>query len=672
MSHASEFLVHFAPQSEQKKNKRRHFLKVGLFLLFILIGATVVWTTVNAGLVATSLLDGRDRLYEAKAQVEDFSFDKARISLDAAEADFDKADQSFKRITWLKFLPWLGPQIIAAETVFDSSSDLFALVDDITNLGEEITRLIGETEIAAGAAGEFMPLRYDDMSPEVKRIVLQRLNGAAPDLALIAEKAGLIKNSLDDLENVPEPMGTVVRKIEATLSEVYDSLFLAATAARIIPAFAGLGEEKNFLLLLENNTELRPAGGFIGTYGILKIEDGEIRELELKDSYFLDEAAKPYYSLEPPAPLKKYLATDKWYFRDSNWSPDFSVSARNAISMFTSEVLSIPAEQRNAIQEPLSFDGVIAVTPDFVADLLKITGPIVVGNQTFFAENIVDTLEYQVEVAFQSNGVPYSQRKEIITSLLNEIKAKIFDLPFSEWGPIASAVKNNLSAKQMVLFSNSSIESEDIIRKVGWGGVVEKTTSDFLMVVDANMAALKTDPEVLRDISYSIKPSGDGRFIGKVTIEYDHQGGFDWKTTRYRTYTRVYVPLGSELISGSGMLEDDKLKNPSGSVGTVDVGQELGLTAFGAFISIEPGESGRLTFEYYLPDSLTAVIESGNYSLGVIKQLGAAEHGLTTTLDFDKKVMSASPAELTDFWGDDNYTGSFELVNDLKIEVSLD
>lgn len=672
MNHASEFLVHFAPQSEQKKNKRRHFLKVGLFLLFILIGATVVWTTVNAGLVATSLLDGRDRLYEAKAQVEDFSFDKARISLDSAEAGFNKADQSFKRITWLKFLPWLGPQIIAAETVFDSSSDLFALVDDITNLGEEITRLIGETEIAAGAAGEFMPLRYDDMSPEVKRIVLQRLNGAAPDLALVAEKAGLIKNSLDDLENVPEPMGTVVRKIETTLNEVYDSLFLAATAARIIPAFAGLGEEKNFLLLLENNTELRPAGGFIGTYGILKIEDGEIRELELKDSYLLDEAAKPYYSLEPPAPLKKYLATDKWYFRDSNWSPDFSVSARNAISMFTGEVLSIPAEQRNAIQEPLSFDGVIAITPDFIVDLLEITGPIVVGNQTFSADNIVDTLEYQVEVAFQANGVPYSQHKEIITSLLNEIKAKIFDLPFSDWRPVASIVKNNLSDKQVVLFSNSSLESEDIIRKVGWGGVVEKSAGDFLMVVDANMAALKTDPKVKRDISYSIKPSGDGRFIGKVIIKYDHQGEFDWKTTRYRTYTRVYVPLGSELISGLGMLENDKLKNPSGSAGTVDVGQELDLTVFGAFISIEPGESGRLTFEYYLPDSLTAAIESGNYSLGVIKQLGAAEHGLTTTLDFDKKVVSASPAELTDFWGDDNYTGSFGLANDLKIEVSLD
>ncbi|MFA6132169.1 MAG: DUF4012 domain-containing protein [Patescibacteria group bacterium] len=671
MSHDSEFLAHYAPPLEKKKITRRRFFKVGLFLLSLLIGLTAIWTAVNAGLVVTSLLDGRDRLYEAKDAVEVFSFDEAKVSLDAAEIAFVKADRSFKRIAWLKFLPWVGEQVVAAETLLDSSSDLFALVDDIADLGADITRLIGETENVTGEVGEFLPLQYDDMSPTVKRIVLQRINGAAPDLALVAEKAGLIKNNIDDLGDVPEPMGTVVRKIENTLDQVYDGLFLAATAARIIPAFTGLGEEKNFLLLLENNTEMRPAGGFIGTYGILRVEDGEIRELELKDSYLLDEAANPYYSLEPPTPLKKYLGANKWFFRDSNWSPDFSVSARNAISMFTAEVLSIPSEQRNAVQEPISFDGVIGITPTFVADLLKITGPIVVGNQTFSADNITDTLEYQVEIGFQESGVPYAQRKDIITSLFNEMKGKIFDLPFSAWGPVVSAVEKNLSDKQIALFSNSSLETEEIIRNAGWGGVVEKSDGDFLMVIDANLAALKTDPEVLRDISYSIKPSGDGRFIGKVTIKYEHQGVFDWKTTRYRTYTRVYVPKGSQFISGLGMLANDKLKNPSGAAGAVDVGQELDLTVFGAFISIEPGESGRLSFEYYLPDSITTMVASGHYSLNVVKQLGAAEYGLTTTLDFDKKVMSATPAELTDFWGDDNYTGAFGLAKDLNIEVGF-
>lgn len=673
MSHETDFLIHTAPAFEQKKLHRRHYFTVGLLAVVGLVGLVVVWTAINVGLMATALLDGRDRLLEAKTAVENFSFDTAKVSLDAAEVDFTKAGKNLDRISWLKVFPWVGPQVTAAQVLFDSSSDLFAIVDQIADLGSDLARLIGAAEITAGEAKDVLPLRYDDMSPATKRIVLQRINGAAPDLALAAEQAGLIKKGLEDLGEVPEPMGTVVRKIDATLSEVYDGLSLAATTARIIPAFAGLGEEKNFLLLLENNTEMRPAGGFIGTYGILRIEDGEIRELTLKDSYLLDNAADPFYSLEPPAPLKKYLGADKWYFRDSNWSPDFSVSARNAISMFTNEVLSIPVEQRSSIQEPLSFDGVIALTPTFVADLLKITGPITIDGQTFSTDNIADELEYQVEVAFQENGMPYAQRKDIVTSLFNEMKAKIFDLPFSAWGPVASAINKNLIDKQIVLFSNSSLEAEEVIRQAGWGGVVENSGGDFLMVADASLAALKTDPKILRTISYTINPAGSGHFIGKVTLHYEHQGEFDWKTTRYRTYTRIYVPLGSELIGGTGMMADDKLKNPSGTVGTIDVGQELGLTVFGAFISIEPGESGELSFEYYLPTTVLSQINAFNdYSLQVVKQIGIAESGLTTELNFGKKVLSAWPSELEHFWGDETYSGSFGLEKDLEIGAKLE
>jgi len=672
MSHDSEFLIRHAPHSEQKKIHRRHFLTVGLIVAAILIGLLAIWTAVNVGLSSAALLDGRDNLIEAKSAAENFSFEEAKSFLSKAETDFSKANTCLHRVGWLKIVPWFGSQVSAAETMLDSSANLFAVVERLADLGAEITRLVGQTEDTTEGLAMVSSLKYDEMTPAVKRLVLQRLNGAAPDFALLAEQVGLIKNELNDLKETPDPIGAVARQLDESLSRAYQALNLMATVTRLIPAFAGLDEEKKFLLLLENNTELRPAGGFIGTYGILRVKDGEIVELELKDSYLLDQAAAATWSAVPPQPLQKYLAVEKWFFRDSNWSPDFSVSARNAISMFTSEVLSIPAEARVGVQQPLSFDGVIALTPTFVSDLLKITGPITVSGQTFTADNIADALEYQVEKGFQENGLPYEQRKEIITVLFNEMKTKIFDLSFSAWPPVFAAVEKNLSDKQIVLFDGSSSGTEEIIQKAGWGGVVESGVGDFLMVIDANLASLKTDPKILRNISYSIKPSEEGRFIGKVTIWYDHQGQFDWKTTRYRTYTRVYVPLGSEFIAGIGMMANDKLKNPSGAVGTVDVSQELGLTVFGAFISVEPGESGELSFEYYLPASVVDQIESGDYSLRIVKQIGAIEPGLTTELNFGKKVTSAWPAELEHFWGDETYSGAFGLAKDLSINVSFD
>jgi hypothetical protein len=103
----------------------------------------------------------------------------------------------------------------------------------------------------------------------------------------------------------------------------------------------------------------------------------------------------------------------------------------------------------------------------------------------------------------------------------------------------------------------------------------------------------------------------------------------------------------------------------------VDITQELGLTVFGAFISIEPGKEGELSFEYYLPDSVATMITSGDYLLKVEKQIGAAEHGLTLDLDFGKKLKSADPAELPIYWGDSLYSGSFGLEKDLIFTLCL-
>lgn len=668
MNHDSFFLEQETSQGRRKKDCRRFFAIV-FIVVVLLTGFLVIWTTVNVCLATASLFDGRDRLMAAKAEVEVYDFDSAQISLDKAEVNFNQAGRYLRRVGWLKVLPWLGPQIEVGQSLLDFSSDFFEMIETVADLGADVSRLLGRTSEAWAGAEEFLPLKYDDLSPATKSLILKRINGAAPDLALAAEQARFLKEQLDDLGEAPEPTGTALRGLDSLLSKTSSALSLASVGSRLLPAFAGLDSEKKFLLLLENNTELRPAGGFIGTYGILRVKDGEINELEIKDSYLLDLAAAPYYSLEPPAPLKRYLSAGGWYFRDSNWSPDFPTAARQAVSMFTNEVLAIPAEQRGSVQGQMSFDGVIAFTPDFVADLLRITGPLEVGGQVFSADNVTDTLEYEVELGFRENGTPYEQRKDIITDLLNEMKARFFNIPFVEWGPFLSAINDNLTEKQLVLFSGSSTESEEVIKGVNWGGIFNAGSGDFLMVVDANLASLKTDPKVVRDISYSIRPAENGRFIGKAIIRYDHQGEFDWKTTRYRTYTRVYVPLGSELIQGEGMMADDKLKNPSGAAGAVDVGQELGVMVFGAFISVEPGESGELSFEYYLPSSIQAAVTAGDYSLQVSKQIGAAGHGLTLYLDFGKKVAGASPAEEKLERGDKSYRVETVLDTDRRFSV---
>jgi hypothetical protein len=200
---------------------------------------------------------------------------------------------------------------------------------------------------------------------------------------------------------------------------------------------------------------------------------------------------------------------------------------------------------------------------------------------------------------------------------------------------------------------------------------VEPSDGDLQLIIDANLASLKSDPKVSRAVSYEIFRNTSGEYVGRTTIRYTHNGRFDWKTTRYRTYTRLYVPAGSEFIRAEGSMLDDALHNPTKAAGPVEVKDDLGLTSFGTFIAIEPGESRMLTFEYLLSEQVVEAIEDGSYGLTFLKQIGAQNHELTLDLDFDKNVTSASVPEAANEWGDDLYRLNTKLDQDLTLQVEL-
>lgn len=674
MPHSTNFLEHIEPEKEQQKHSRKRWVLAGGAVVLFLFVLVVGWTAVIAGRVVTAALDGRDHLLAARDAATNLDFATASTELNAASDRFTIADDGLKALWYVKAIPWVSTQLTASETIVSVGGDLIGVMKDIVDLGQETMRLAGVVtdQVAGVSSGVNTQMSYNDLSPETKRAVLARLAGAAPEFAVEAAKVKLAISELDDLpdNDLVGPIKDALGPARQKLVDVQQTLDLVSTAAVLLPSFGGLTAPSNVLVLFSNNTELRPAGGFIGTYGVMQITDGSVSSLTTKDSYALDGPAAAYVSPAPPAALRTYNATSAWSFRDSNWSPDFAVAAQQAIALFDQEVLALPPDTRAAVQPPVTFTSVVSLTPSFAADLLRITGPITVGTQTFSADNIADTLDYQVEYGYASQGLPPAQRKEIIADLVNEVKDRLFSLPLSQWGSVQTAFEHALTDKQLTFYSADQ-HTEDVLTTTGWGGRMVPGNNDNLLVVDASLASLKTDPSVDRTIAYSIEPTSDGQFVGKVAITYDHRGTFNWKTTRYRTYTRVYVPDGSTLLRSSGSLKDDKLKNPSLAEGTVDVGTDLGFTTFGAFTSVEPGESRTLTFEYVLPSSVTDAINNGTYQLDVFKQIGAFDHALTLDLDFGKKVASATPAEASTEWGDNRYRLNTILDQDQEVRVNF-
>ncbi|HDZ85999.1 MAG TPA: DUF4012 domain-containing protein, partial [Candidatus Moranbacteria bacterium] len=162
------------------------------------------------------------------------------------------------------------------------------------------------------------------------------------------------------------------------------------------------GKERTFLVLLQNNMELRPGGGYIGTFGILKIENGRVKEIQTHDLSNFD-ARIPNIE-KPPYPMEETLSIKYWKLRDSNYSPDFIENAKKAEYFY----------KLGEGQEEL--DGTIAITANVLLTALEVIGPIQIEGYpgTYDSENAIMALEYQVEKGYIDQDVEKGERKSIM------------------------------------------------------------------------------------------------------------------------------------------------------------------------------------------------------------------------------------------------------------------
>ena len=642
----------------KSRHRRMKFLRT----VFVFIGVLIVlWMgllVIATGVVMAGVFDAQDSLQEAKRYAEDFAFHEARSSLKDTEQYLRRADRFAPVLKTVAWVPVAGSTIDSVSTLTQASYDTVTSLDALFALGEDLVQLsgLGETFFNDLSEGIALDVRFDDLPSDTKRAVLERLAASATDLNLLVAQMEIIETELQSLETQPltQSFASLVDPLRSDLIRLSDQLSLVAIGARILPHFGGLRDSTTVLMQFLNQDELRPGGGFIGAYGLMETRDGDISHLETIDVYTIDDAASEFVQRTAPQAMIEYNAASKWYFRDSNWSPDFAVSAQQGIDLLMEEYGSL---EDSELAGPEEIEAVIGFTADYVSDLLRITGPITVSGQTFTADNVVDTLEYQVEVGYALQALPPEQRKEILGDLVNAMKHELFALELNDWGAVLDASEKALRRKQMVLYSTDE-SVQGMLEQVNWAGRLDEETVDVQMVVDANLASLKTNAHVGREMDYRIVRE-DGQWVGETTVRYVHDGTFDWKTTRYRTYTRVYVPAESALIEVVGADSD------------VVVEDDLGLKSYGVFLTVEPGETREFVVRYVLDERVISLIEDGRYDLVVYQQIGSRPVTLTLDLEFDKQLSDAVPAEDRVHWGNTRYQLNTEIDQDLVVRVAL-
>lgn len=411
-------------------------------------------------------------------------------------------------------------------------------------------------------------------------------------------------------------------QVELLLNEAYSSL-------PAVLSMLGHEESKRYLFLFQNNTELRATGGFIGTYGTLTMDDGAMKDLFINGIYDPDGQLKE--KIVPPAPLQ--YVTPNWGTRDSNWFFDFPTSARKAMEFFE--------KTGNG-----KVDGVIAITPYVVQELLRITGPVDMPayGVTVSSDTFLEITQEEVEENYDKE---LNKPKQILADMAPILIERA--ISGGHQGELLSVLMNGLEEKHIIAYTNDS-DTQFFLQARGWGGHVEapqdspNALNDYLAVVVSNIGGAKTDRYTNTAVDSTTRVEQDGSITRTVWISRKHTGGntsYWWYDRTNTSYVRVYVPRGAQLIGASGFsgapkpIATDYVKEGYGhdidlsrveatislheESGT-DQFEETGLTVFGNWMVLNPGEERVAHVTYKLPKGIG---DSTNaYSLLVQKQPG--------------------------------------------------
>lgn len=380
--------------------------------------------------------------------------------------------------------------------------------------------------------------------------------------------------------------------------------------------------EKTYLVLLQNNMELRPTGGFLGSYARIRMKDGVLIDIKTEDIYVPDGELLGY--VEPPKPVKDYLfQTGGWKLRDANWNPDFPLSAQSVVWFY-----------EQATKEKI--DGVIAINLSTVENVFKVIGPVSLPdyNQVVTSESLYSFVQVETEHEFFPGS---TNKTAVLGSLWRNVKLHVVSLSFEKKLALLHVFIDSLEhGETLVWFSNVDVQTK-VVEK-GWDGGVRKEHSvcfedgciaDYLYIVESNVGINKTNCCVERKVHYIVTFDEYGLQHTKVKIWYKNNNDVIPNPPKsygggYNNYLRLYKPSTYTLKS----FQSDGVLVPTTSF---DHENDDSLDIDGILVQVS-GKSEK-TVEYtYVPTKEINLGKPVIYTLYVQKQPGLTTNAYEITI----------------------------------------
>lgn len=435
-----------------------------------------------------------------------------------------------------------------------------------------------------------------------------------------------LKESEKALSNISQSMSVLQLRVptpilqrlgvQKSIDQAVDYLARAQQILRILPEVLAKDTEKTYVVFFANNNELRPGGGFIGSFALVKFREMHIADWRVYDVYDADGQLKA--RIPPPEPISKYLSQPFYFLRDSAFTGDFPAN------IFTAEDFLRKELQVEGI------DGAMLVTMHSLEELLSQIGPLKISEY----DDVVTSSNVYLKTQLYSERKSFagsSQKKDFIDALFTELIYKLSE-PQTALKAI-SALEKSLNQKQVALYSKDS-PVQSLLDKWYWSGrqlpylclsasgASSKCVLDYTYPLEANLGVNKANAFVTQTYKKTLKIDTDMHVQSVFEVEWNNSSyeGL-YPGGAYKNYFQVLLPpkitINQILLDGSVLTAFD-----------VDSNQ---YTQIGMLIEIPARQNRTLQITYTLPNSLSPT----NSQLQVIlqKQLGISSTDLLLKLE---------------------------------------
>ena len=592
--------------------------KKGLLIVLVVIGVILLYSIVSGLFVYSKAMRLKKSVSGLVAAGKSQDLNKIKSELVNTKSSLKALKSSFVAISPFRIVPFFGSYISDMSHLVNAGLYGMDAADIVLTTVEPYADLLGLTGGKDTAVGDGTKTAKDRID-----FIVKSIPDLVPNIDKISTKTSLIEKELADIN--PERYPVRIGRTEVR-SKVKSGLKLFREAASFItngkplleaaPYLLGIDKERTYLVLFQNDKELRPTGGFMTGYSIMKVNKGAFSPVSSSDIYNLDAKYKP--TTVAPNPIAKYLKgpyvlSNKLRLRDMNWSPDFAESMK----LFVQEAKSVGIT---------GIDGIISVDTQVLVYLLDAIGKIgVPGFGNFSTEidsrcncpNVIYELEdfadVEGPVVWDPAGIGkiiyapanYDNRKKIIGPLMNSILANAMGQPKDKLPKLFEAGFKSLIEKH-VLFYLFDSKAQDAVSSFGIAGTIKSTSGDYLHINDANLGGRKSNLYVTNEISQEYSTAKDGYIEKTLTLTYKNPMKQDgWLNSVLPDWVRIYVPKGSTLISFDGV--EDK----------AEPYEEFGKTVFAGFFKLRPEGVSKLTLKYKIP-----IKAKGELNLLIQKQPG--------------------------------------------------